>query len=106
MLQVTQSFYVQDKSSIKKLYLYIELIEEKRALLNDILRRNVKWNGDILRRNCLLHEAIEGNMMKVKGLGRRITQLLDDLRNRRRYWELKEEADNRKKRKRQFINRT
>jgi hypothetical protein len=29
----------------------------------------------------------------VKGVGRRTTQLLDDLRNRRRYWELKEEAD-------------
>jgi hypothetical protein len=28
----------------------------------------------------------------VKGVGRR-TQLLDDLRNRRRYWELKEEAE-------------
>jgi hypothetical protein len=25
----------------------------------------------------------------VKGVGRRTTQLLDDLRNRRRYWELK-----------------
>jgi len=28
----------------------------------------------------------------VKGVGRRGTQLLDDLRNRRRYWELKEES--------------
>ena len=27
----------------------------------------------------------------MKGVGRRRTQLLDDLRNRRRYWELKEE---------------
>jgi len=32
----------------------------------------------------------------VKGVGRRRTQLLDDLRNRRRYWELKEEAEDRK----------
>jgi hypothetical protein len=29
----------------------------------------------------------------VKGVGRRRTQFLDDLRNRRRYWELKEEAE-------------
>ena len=29
----------------------------------------------------------------MKGVGRRRTQLLDDLRNRRRYWELKEEAE-------------
>jgi hypothetical protein len=39
----------------------------------------------------LLHDAIE-----VKGVGRR-TQLLHDLRNRRRNWELKEEAEDRNK---------
>jgi hypothetical protein len=33
----------------------------------------------------------------VKGVRRRRTQLLDDLRNRRRYWELKEEAEDRKR---------
>ena len=32
-------------------------------------------------------------MTEVKRIGRRRTQLLDDLRNRRRYWELKEVAD-------------
>ena len=46
-------------------------------------------------RNCLLHDAIEGQMTEVKGVRRR-TQLLDDLRNRRRYWELKEEAEDKK----------
>jgi len=36
---------------------------------------------------------IVGQMTEVKGVGRRRrTQLLDDLRNRRRYWELKEEV--------------
>ena len=35
--------------------------------------------------------------MKVKGVGRRRTQLLDDLRKRRRYWEVMEEAEDRKK---------
>ena len=34
-------------------------------------------------------------MTEVKGI-RRGTELLDDLRNRRRYWELKEEAEERK----------
>ena len=48
-----------------------------------------------MRRNFLLHDAIEGQMTEVKGVGRR-TQLLGDLRNRRRYWELKEEAEDRK----------
>ena len=32
----------------------------------------------------------------MKGVGRRRTQLLDDLRKRRRYWELKEEAEDQK----------
>jgi len=41
-------------------------------------------------------------MMEEKGVGRR-TQLLDDLR-RRRYWELKEEAEDRKRWRRQFIS--
>jgi hypothetical protein len=68
----------------------LEHIGEKRTPLNNILRRKANWIGHILRRNCLLHDAIEGQMMKVKGLGKRRTQLLDDLRNRKRYWELKE----------------
>jgi hypothetical protein len=34
-------------------------------------------------------------MMEVKGVGRRTTQLLEDLRKRRRYWKLKEEAEDR-----------
>ena len=33
----------------------------------------------------------------MKGAGRRRTQLLDNLRKRRRYWELKEEAEDRKR---------
>jgi hypothetical protein len=36
--------------------------------------------------------ATEGQMMEMKGVARRKTQLLDDLRNRRRYWELNEDA--------------
>ena len=57
----------------------------------------------ILRRNCL-HDAIEGQMTEVKRIGRRRTQLPDDLRNRRRYWELKEDAEYRNRWKLQFIN--
>jgi hypothetical protein len=60
----------------------LDRIGEKRTLLNNILRRKVNWIGHFLRRNCLLHDAIEGQMTEGKGVGRR-TQLLDDLRNRR-----------------------
>ena len=47
-------------------------------LLNNSLHGKVNWG------NCLLHDAIEEQMTEVKGVGRR-TQLLDDLRNRRRW---------------------
>ena len=48
--------------------------------------------------------AIEGQMTKVKRIGRRRTQLLEDLRNRSRYWELKEEAEDRKSWERGFFH--
>ena len=69
---------------------------KKKLLVNNILSRTSNWIGHILRRNCLLHDVIEGQMTEVKGVGRRRTQLLDDLRNRRRYWELKEEDKDQK----------
>ena len=42
--------------------------------------------------------------MEVKGVGRR-RQFLGDLRSRERYWELKEEAEDRNRKKQQFINK-
>ena len=69
---------------------------EKWTLLNNVLRRKAIWIGHIQRINCLLLDAIEVQMTEVKGVGRRRTQPLDDLRNRRRNWELKEEAEDRK----------
>jgi hypothetical protein len=55
-----------------------------------------RWIGHILLRNCLLQRVIEG---KIKGgievtrrRGRRRRKLLDDLKERRRYSHLKEEA--------------
>ena len=82
---------------------FLDRIGEKTTLQNNPLHR-ANWIGNILRRNCLLLYAIEGHMTKVKGIGGRITQLLDDLRNRR-HWELKKEAEDRNRWKRQFINR-
>ena len=64
---------------------------------NNILRRKANSIGHILRINCFFHDAIEGQMTQVKGVGRRRIQLLDDLRKRRRYWELKKEAESRKR---------
>ena len=60
-------------------------IGEKRTLLNNIQQRKANWIGHILRRSCLLHDAIEGQMTQVKGVVRRRTHLLDDLRKTIRY---------------------
>ena len=46
----------------------LERIGEKNTFLNNILRRKANWIGQILRRNCLLHEAIEEQMTEVKRL--------------------------------------
>ena len=75
----------------------LDRIGENRTLVNNILCRKANWIGHILRRNSLLHDAIEGQMTEMKGVGRRRTRLLDDLRNRRIYWELKEEAEDRRR---------
>ena len=75
--------------------LVLDRIGEKRTHLNNIICRKANWISHILRRNCLLHGAIEGQMMEVKGVGRRRTQPLDYLRNRRIYWEIKEEPEDR-----------
>ena len=71
-------------------------VKEQRNILHEINKRKVKWMGHILRRNCLLQRVIEG---KIKGRievtgrrGRRRRKLLDDLKERRGYSHLKEEA--------------
>ena len=72
---------------------------KKRTFLNNILRR--KATGFVI-----FQEEIERQITEVNGIGReyKIT-VLDDFRNRK-YWELKEEAEDREKWKRRFINRT
>jgi hypothetical protein len=71
-------------------------VKEERNILQKIKRRKANWIGHILHRNCLLKHVIEGKIegrIKMTGRqGRRHKQLLDDLRERRRYWKLKEEA--------------
>jgi hypothetical protein len=71
-------------------------VNEQKNILHEIRKRKANWIGHILRRNCLLKEVIEG---KIKGemevtriRGRRRKKLLDDLKDRRGYSHLKEEA--------------
>ena len=55
--------------------------------------------GHVLRRNSLLHDVIEGKLQTddTRKVGRRKIQLLDDLREKRKYWEFKKEAEGRNK---------
>jgi hypothetical protein len=71
-------------------------VKEQRNILREIRKRKANWIGHILRRNCLLQRVIEG---KIKGgievkerRGIRRRKLLDDLKERRGYSHLKEEA--------------
>jgi hypothetical protein len=70
-------------------------VKEQRNVLHEIRKRKANWIGHILRRNCLLQWGIEGNIkveIDVTGRrGRRRRKLLD-LKERRRYSHLKEEA--------------
>ena len=71
-------------------------VNEQRNILHEIRKRKANWIGHVLRRNCLLKQVIEG---KIKGemeverrRGRRRKELLDDLKDRKGYSNLKEEA--------------
>ena len=71
-------------------------VHEQRNILQEIRKRKANRIGHILRRNCLLKQVIEG---KIKGemevarrRGRRPKKFLDDLKDRRGYSHLKEEA--------------
>jgi hypothetical protein len=71
-------------------------VKEERNIVHSIKRRKANWIGHILRRNCLLKHVIEGKlegrieMTGRRGRGRK--QLLDGLKEKGRYWKLKEEA--------------
>ena len=71
-------------------------VKEQRNILHEISKRKDNWTGRNFHRNCLLQRVIEG---KIKGWkevtgrrGRRRRMLLDDLKERREYSHLKEEA--------------
>ena len=71
-------------------------VNEQRNILHEIRKRKANWIGHILRRNNLLKQVIEekiiGKIEVTRRRGRRRKKLLDDLKNRRGYCKLKEEA--------------
>jgi hypothetical protein len=67
--------------------------KEQRKILHEICKRKANWIGHILRRNCILQRVIEGKIQGgIEKTGRRGRKLLDDLKKRKRYSHLKEEA--------------
>jgi hypothetical protein len=64
-------------------------VKEERNIVRTIKRRKANWIGHILRRNCLLKHVIErkleGRIEMTGRRGRRRKQLLDDLKEKRRY---------------------
>ena len=71
-------------------------VNEQRNILHEIRNRKANWIGHILRRNCLLKQVIEekikGEIDVTRRRGRRRKKLLDDLKDRKGYSHLKEEA--------------
>jgi hypothetical protein len=71
-------------------------VKEERNILHEICKRKTNWIGHNLRRNCLLQRAIEEYIkeeIEVTGRqGRRRKKLLDDLKERRGYSNLKKKA--------------
>jgi hypothetical protein len=71
-------------------------VKEQRNILREIRKWKANWIGHILRRNCLLQRVTEGKIqvgIEVTGRqGRRRRKLLDDLKERRGYSHLKENA--------------
>jgi hypothetical protein len=71
-------------------------VKEQRIILHEISKWKTNWIGHILRRNCLLRQVTEGRIkggIEVTGRrGRRRRKLLNDLKERRGYLHIKNNA--------------
>jgi hypothetical protein len=70
-------------------------VKEEINILHKIRRRKANWIEHMLHRNCLLSHIFEGKIIGTKRRGRRCKQLLDELKEAGKYWQLKEEAQDR-----------
>jgi hypothetical protein len=74
MKEISSTVCVEKEEALKR-------IKKERNILHTMKRRKAKWMGHILRRTCRLKHATEGK----EKWGRQCKQLLDDLREKRRY---------------------
>jgi hypothetical protein len=89
MEKISWTDYVRNEDVLLK-------VKEQRNILHEIRKLKANWIGRILRRNCLLQRVNEGKIqggIEVTGRQGRIhRKLLDDLKERRGYCHLKEDA--------------
>jgi len=57
MEKISWTDYVRNEEALLR-------VKEQRNILHEISKRKASWIGQVLRRNCLLQQRIEG---KVKG---------------------------------------
>jgi hypothetical protein len=69
-------------------------VKKERHILSTIKRRKANWIGHVLCRNCLLKHIIEGKLegsiTLVGRRGRRRKHSLDDIKETRGCWKLKD----------------
>jgi hypothetical protein len=89
MKKISWTDHVRNKEVLLRL-------KEQRNILHEIRKRKANWIVHLLRRNCLLQRVIKGKIqgrIEVTGRqGKRRRKLLDNLKERRGYSHLKEEA--------------
>ena len=73
----------------------LKRVGEKRQVIREIKKRKANWLGHVMRRDCLLRDAIEGTVEGKRMRGRRRVQLMDDVRAGRKYCDIKNLAQNR-----------
>jgi len=66
--------------------------KEEKNIVHTVKGRKDNCIGRILQDNCLLKRVIEGKIEVTGRRARRSKQLLEDLKETRGYWKLKEEA--------------
>ena len=72
----------------------LQKVKKEGDIVRTIRQRKTDYIGNFLHRNCVLKQVIEGKVQGTIRRGRRHKQLLDDLKEKRRDWNLRVEALN------------
>ena len=67
-------------------------MKEEKFIQHTLKRKECNWVGQTLRRNSLLQHVIESKIDGKGRRGKRSKQVLDDLKERRGYWKMKDES--------------